>query len=260
MHPVGVVRNAATEPREMPRGGVPSEVHVRPDYAEAIDGIDRATHIIVLAWLHRADRATLRVRPGRSAEARERGVFGSRSPDRPNPIGLATVPLLERIDLRLRVGPLDFVDGTPVVDLKPYSTGFDGAFAARGIHDLAARLAPPAVELPRLVHQAELFHGERCAGVVTAARLLYDMRERWGIAEKDATLRLTVGDDGCLADALQALTGARFGDDRLRCANDGRFRLSAGEAGSIAFRRRRLLSAEAALAAPLDELLELEEA
>lgn len=260
MRPIGVVRNAAPAPADLPRGGLPSEVLVDPEYAAGLDGIARASHIIVVAWLDRAGRQRLRARPRGAVSGPERGVFATRSPARPNPIGLATVPLLGRDGPVLRVGPLDFADGTPVLDIKPYSTGFDGAFSARGEHDLTLVLGPADAELPRLIHEAALFHGERCAAVVTAARLLYHGRERWGVAEKDGKLRLDIGEDGCLADALQALTGARFGDGRLRCSADGSFRLAAAGAGAIAFRPKPWPSAEAAMTLPLETLLALEDA
>lgn len=73
----------------------------------------------MLTWLHRADRSVLRVHPRDDPANPERGVFSTRSADRPNPVGLHPVKVLEVDDLRLRVADLEAVDGTPIVDVKP---------------------------------------------------------------------------------------------------------------------------------------------
>jgi tRNA-Thr(GGU) m(6)t(6)A37 methyltransferase TsaA len=75
--------------------------------------------VLLLTWLHRADRTVLKTRPRNNPAASLTGVFATRSPDRPNPVGLHRVTVLERSGSRLRVGPLEAIDGTPVVDIKP---------------------------------------------------------------------------------------------------------------------------------------------
>jgi tRNA-Thr(GGU) m(6)t(6)A37 methyltransferase TsaA len=87
--------------------------------ADALDGIVAGDELILLTWLDRADRRTLRVRPRDDPDRPLRGVFGTRSPDRPNPIGLHEVTVLAVEGRRVRVAPLEAVDGTPVVDVKP---------------------------------------------------------------------------------------------------------------------------------------------
>ncbi|OGP34070.1 MAG: tRNA (N6-threonylcarbamoyladenosine(37)-N6)-methyltransferase TrmO [Deltaproteobacteria bacterium GWC2_65_14] len=82
--------------------------------------------IIVLCWMHEADRGRLKVHP-RGQEGRpERGIFSTRSPHRPNPVSLHTVELLEIRGNVLRVRGMDAIDGTPVIDIKPHSPGLDG--------------------------------------------------------------------------------------------------------------------------------------
>jgi tRNA-Thr(GGU) m(6)t(6)A37 methyltransferase TsaA len=87
--------------------------------ADALDGIAEGDELLVLTWLDRADRDVLRVHPRDDLTAAERGVFSTRSSDRPNPIGLHRVTVLAVEGLRLRVDRLEALDGTPVVDVKP---------------------------------------------------------------------------------------------------------------------------------------------
>jgi tRNA-Thr(GGU) m(6)t(6)A37 methyltransferase TsaA len=79
--------------------------------------------VLVLTWLHEADRDVQSVHPRDDRTVPERGVFSTRSPDRPNPVGLHRVEIVEVDDLRIRVRPLEAIDGTPVVDVKPVLRG-----------------------------------------------------------------------------------------------------------------------------------------
>lgn len=259
LHPVGVVRCDVRERSDMPRGGVEATIEVFPRYADAVDGIDVNTHLIVVAWLHRAERRTQRVTPRRMG-GDERGVFATRSPDRPNPVGIAVARLLSLDGLRLRVCPVDFVDGTPVIDLKPYSPAWDGAFSARTAHDLPGALYDPAREYPRLIQEAEAFHGERCVGVAKAVRLHYHVRALLGVAAKDAGVRIVTGRDGCLTDGLQALFGARLGDGRLEVGADDTFRVRHG-GRELRFRPRPTgsMSVDDILSADVAALFDIEE-
>jgi tRNA-Thr(GGU) m(6)t(6)A37 methyltransferase TsaA len=87
-------------------------------YADALNGVGAGDEIVVLTWLDRARREVLRVHPRDDPAVPERGVFGTRSQDRPNPIGLHRVRVLERDGLRLDVSDLEAIDGTPIVDVK----------------------------------------------------------------------------------------------------------------------------------------------
>ena len=86
---------------------------------DGLDGLGPAHRVIVLTWLDRADREVLRVHPRDDPANPERGVFSTRSADRPNPIGLHEVEVLAREGARVQVRHLEAVDGTPVLDLKP---------------------------------------------------------------------------------------------------------------------------------------------
>jgi tRNA-Thr(GGU) m(6)t(6)A37 methyltransferase TsaA len=90
-----------------------------PGVLEALDGIGPGDRLILLTWFHRADRAVLSVHPRDDPANPMRGVFSTRSADRPNPIGLHEVEVLEIDGRRMHVRPLEAVDGTPVIDVKP---------------------------------------------------------------------------------------------------------------------------------------------
>ena len=123
LHAIGVVRSPLTRRADAPRqgdeGAPDARILLDPAYADALEGIRVGDELVLLTWLHEADRSVLQVHP-RDDESRPlMGVFATRSSDRPNPIGLHEVTVLGIDGLELAVGPLEAIDGTPVVDIKP---------------------------------------------------------------------------------------------------------------------------------------------
>ena len=110
-----------------------SEIVIDPTLNSALDGLDEYSHIIVLYWMHRRHpgKTPGKVHPRGNKTKPLIGLFTTRSPDRPNPIGKATVRLLRRQGNILAVQGLDAIDGTPVIDIKPYIPGYDSADDAR---------------------------------------------------------------------------------------------------------------------------------
>lgn len=96
-----------------------SVLHINESYEEALLDIDSASHIIVLYWLDKANRELLQIKTVR-ADGKLRGVFAIRTPNRPNPIGIAVVELISRNGTALTVSGLDCLNNTPILDLKPY--------------------------------------------------------------------------------------------------------------------------------------------
>ena len=123
VRPVGVIRSElrdlADAPRQGSEGAPDAWLQVDPAYAPALRAIKAGDELIVLTWLHRADRRRLETHPRNDRRSPFAGVFATRSPDRPNPIGLHRVTVREVDGARLRVGPIEAIDGTPVVDIKP---------------------------------------------------------------------------------------------------------------------------------------------
>ncbi|GAC1632626.1 MAG: hypothetical protein NVS9B14_06080 [Candidatus Acidiferrum sp.] len=121
--PVGYVRSELKKRKNAPRqgyfGAPEAWVEILPRYAKCLHLVEAGQEVILITFLHKARRSVMKVHPGRDMKNPLTGVFGTRSPDRPNPLGLHRVRILERDGLRLRVGPLEAIDGTPVVDIKP---------------------------------------------------------------------------------------------------------------------------------------------
>jgi tRNA-Thr(GGU) m(6)t(6)A37 methyltransferase TsaA len=130
LYAIGVVRSPLVDRTDAPRqgreGAPDAWLELADDLRDALDGIGRGDDIIVLTWLHGADRDTLKVHP-RNDLSRLCGVFATRSPDRPNPIGLHRVTVREVDGTRLLVGPIEAIDGTPVVDIKAVLSHTDDA-------------------------------------------------------------------------------------------------------------------------------------
>jgi tRNA-Thr(GGU) m(6)t(6)A37 methyltransferase TsaA len=123
---IGIVRNEIKEPTHRDSSDIVSEIVIDGRLTEALDDLDRFSHIIVLYWIHRSRRpAPMKVHPRGNPKRALMGVLATRSPSRPNPIGKATVKLLERQGNILKVRGLDAIDGTPVLDIKPYIPGYD---------------------------------------------------------------------------------------------------------------------------------------
>jgi len=131
---IGIVRNDIKQPVRHGWSEVVSDIVVDSSLTEALDGLDQFSHIIVLYWMHQlsADRPLpLKVHPMGKPELPLVGRFATRSPSRPNPVGQAMVRLLERRGNILKVKGLDAIDGTPVIDIKPYIPGYDSASDAK---------------------------------------------------------------------------------------------------------------------------------
>ncbi len=130
---IGVVRNEFKQPSKHDWGKVVSEIVVDPSLTEALDNLDEFSHIIVLYWMHRLPQGKppTKVHLKGNQELPLVGLFASRSPNRPNPIGKAIVRLLQRQGNILRVEGLDAIDGSPVIDIKPYVPELDSVTDAR---------------------------------------------------------------------------------------------------------------------------------
>lgn len=126
LYPLGFIHSPLKHRDEAPRQGVEGApdawLEVNPAIAEGLDGIAAGDGIIVITWFHQAQRDILKVHPRGDKTMPLTGVFATRSPDRPNPLGLHRVTVLEIDGNKLKVGPIEAIDGTPVVDIKPVLT------------------------------------------------------------------------------------------------------------------------------------------
>ena len=123
VRPIGHVQSPLTSTADAPRqgdeGAPEAYLILDPIVQAGLDGISVGNEIIVLTWLHEADRSVLKVHPRGDLNRPEQGVFSTRASSRPNPIGLHRVRVLGMDGLRVHVSDLEAIDGTPIVDIKP---------------------------------------------------------------------------------------------------------------------------------------------
>jgi tRNA-Thr(GGU) m(6)t(6)A37 methyltransferase TsaA len=123
LKPVGWVRSPLAEraaaPKQGDEGAPEATIVFEPGVLDALDGIRAGDEVIVLTWLDRSDREVLQTRPRDDPANPIQGVFNTRSPDRPNPIGLHPVEVVSLDGATMRVRNLEALDGTPVLDVKP---------------------------------------------------------------------------------------------------------------------------------------------
>jgi tRNA-Thr(GGU) m(6)t(6)A37 methyltransferase TsaA len=113
------LKDRESAPKQGDEGAPEAWLTFEAGFVTALEGIEAGDEMLLLTWLHRAHRDVLRVHPRDDVSRPEQGVFSTRSPDRPNPIGLHRVTVLAIEGARMRVSGLEALDGTPVVDMKP---------------------------------------------------------------------------------------------------------------------------------------------
>lgn len=123
LHPIGVIHSPISrESDDIPFqpfvSEIRGEIEIFEEFQEGLEGIERFSHITVVYYMHEAEKTKLKTIP--LTEDEERGIFGTRSPSRPNHLGISTMRLLKLSSRFLEVQGLDVLDGTPVLDIKPY--------------------------------------------------------------------------------------------------------------------------------------------
>ena len=123
LNPIGVIRSALRDrsgaPKQGAEGAPDAWIEIHPWAIDGLHLLAAGDRVIVITWLHRGRRDVFQVHPRSNPRNPLTGVFATRSPDRPNPIGLHPVVIHAIEGHRLRVGPIEAIDGTPVVDIKP---------------------------------------------------------------------------------------------------------------------------------------------
>ncbi len=223
--PIGVVHCPIVEKGQMPVQGVRGQIEVFPPYLPALDGVETSSHLIVLAWMHHGQRDLLRARARKiSEELPEKGIFSLRSPSRPNPISVSVVRLLgiprEGI---LDVENIDCIEGTPVIDIKPYQRGWDCVFSATH-HDRSDKIQKMGQSEYRemLIREAVNYHGEWCPGAAVAVRIAEHATSILGGDLNLKEVYLSMGNHPCISDSIIGITAARYGNGRLHIIPDER--------------------------------------
>lgn len=123
--PLGVARNKVKKPMRTGWKDVATDIVINKKYERGLDGMEDYSHIIVLYWLHEEKECHLKHHPQGRPDVPYIGIFACRCPQRPNPIGMSTVPLISRKGNVLKVRGLDILNGTPILDVKPYWPVYD---------------------------------------------------------------------------------------------------------------------------------------
>ena len=127
IEPIGIIHSELKRLKDAPmqadEGAPEAWLEFTSSSAPGLNGIKPGDELLILTWLHLAERDVLQVHPRGDINRPLTGVFATRSPDRPNPVGLHRVSVLEVTERKLRVAPLEAIDGTPIVDIKPVLAG-----------------------------------------------------------------------------------------------------------------------------------------
>lgn len=211
IEPIGIVHSDFLKPDHVRVDVSQSTIEVFPQYGEALWRLGEHSHIWVMGWFHQARRDILRVLPRINTELGEYGVFGLRAFSRPNPIGLTPVKLVGIEGNILTVDGLDFIDGTPVVDIKPYYEQ-DIIFSPRTpyIKPREPRMLEEIFFKAALKH-----HQEECDQLALAVKMCMAAEEIFGHLNAQ-DLKVHVEGSLCLADVIQGICNARL-------ANPARF-------------------------------------
>ncbi|MFW5955851.1 MAG: TrmO family methyltransferase domain-containing protein [Halorhabdus sp.] len=194
-----------------------STIVVDPAYAEGLYRIEDNDYLKIVFYLHESGEYTLR---GPRRYGVERGTFACRSPNRPSPIGITTVELLERDGCELRVHGLDAIEGTPVLDIKPYAPGLDAPDrpeddrreSPRGRIERAIR----ARDREAILLEAGEIHGHFCPYLALGVMAgVHAMRELGGESEGMEDVVAILETNSCFADGVQVATGCTFGNNAL---------------------------------------------
>ncbi|HOB12054.1 MAG TPA: tRNA (N6-threonylcarbamoyladenosine(37)-N6)-methyltransferase TrmO [Syntrophomonadaceae bacterium] len=211
LHPIGYVISPVSEPKDMPPGGVAAEIEVLPQYQPGLLRVEENSHLWIQSWFHMASRDQLIAHPRGNQHLPEYGVFAMRSPGRPNPIALSLTKLIKLENNKLYVERLDAVNGTPVLDIKPYFEN-DIIFSPRTPY-IPGKTRTSHQDT--LLRQALAHHQEKCPSLYLAVRMALVADEVFGHLN-NPELMINVTGSACLADTIQGLT-------RARLANPARF-------------------------------------
>ncbi len=121
IRPIGIIKNPTKQRVPGSKGTLEAKIEIYDEFADGLDGVEGASHLLIIYWMHLLspeDRKTLKVHPMGNRSISERGVFLTRSPMRPNPMGITQVKVLKREGNVLTVEGLDAIDGSPLLDIK----------------------------------------------------------------------------------------------------------------------------------------------
>lgn len=222
IRPIGIVHSKIIDGNDMPLQGVPASIEIFDEFKAGLTGIEGDSHINVMCWLDKAEREPLVVTPKKiyankkCTRLNKRGVFSLRSPTRPNPLSLTATRLVKVEEDVLYVDPLDIINGSPVIDIKPYSAVWDVIFWARDVH---SSLIPANMEegevLIEFLREAYNYHGERCPDIAVGVKIVFDAMKTLNCNIKNASVKIPNSINPHIADCLIGIIRGTPGNTRL---------------------------------------------
>jgi len=206
LNPIGIVESSIKNRDAMPTNGIQAGIRIFPPYVGALERIEEYSHLWILTWFHQAPRDVTTAVPSKVNPLSHRfGVFALRSPARPNPIALTLVELDRVQEDTLYVTGLDAIDGSSVIDIKPYFE-HDTVFSPR-----TPQISPLSANVLKetLLKQALTHHGETCPDLLLAVRMALIADKLLGYI-KSSEMLVQVYGSTCLADTIQGLCRARL--------------------------------------------------
>ncbi len=221
--PVGFVINEFNDPADHHRiKEKPSIIHVHDEYSEALLNIKECAYLDIIFWFHKSEETRL---SGKIPSGAERGVFASRSPKRPNLIGVTTVKLIECNKNRLIVEGLDAINNTPVIDIKCCDTSFFASEAETNPVHQAILKSDPRIEIRNHIAQGKTelllikagqLHGHFCPGLAMGVMAAaFAMNELQADSDGMENLLAITETNNCFSDGVQFVTGCSFGNNSL---------------------------------------------
>jgi len=229
INPIGVVHSAISETSKMPKDGISeAKIEIFEKYLPAMHGLEKFSHIYLMCFFHKSDRSLLRIDPQKvhfryaNCEDAPLGVFSGRSPARPNPIALTVVKIKAIQGREIEVEHCDAVDGTPVVDIKPYNGGIDRFMNLSIPSNAPKKLDMKLRWVERIITNVT---GSSDAAAKIIAKIFVDAFDR-GYVYTDKNVWLVVSNIPRLIDSALFLADATFSSGRLMVINEKDFKIT----------------------------------
>lgn len=249
LKPIGIIhtpyRTTGGAPFQGRSSSETCEIEIFKEYEAGLKDVDRCTHLILLYWLDRADDRVLQTHTPHDTDIH--GVFATRSPARPNPIGFHVTELIERKGNVLRIKGVDALDKTPLIDIKPYSSEIDAIGDANiGWFPTKTQTNGYRKDIKGLIKKGDLrgllektgeLHGHFCSHSALGVKAAYLAMREFGIVNTGMEEVVAIVEtNNCFSDGIQMVTGCSFGNNSLIYQDYGKTAVTVAKRGGTAIR------------------------